>query len=220
MFFFHDINNLLGGVSGASELLKMSEDANWRVAADLMQDSVQRMIQEMMAHQTLVRDQISSYKSFYKNVSVAQLVDEIGRGFQNQICAQEKRLVPGKPLADCVIYSDETLICRVLNSMLANAFEATEIGGEVRFWAEIRDQWLVFNVWNCCGMPPERAMRIFQRYFTTKQETGRGYGTYSMKFFGEKLLRGKVDFSSSNLEGTTFRLWLPMQAPNSSTTPS
>jgi sensor histidine kinase regulating citrate/malate metabolism len=52
-------------------------------------------------------------------------------------------------------------------------------------------------------------MRIFQRNYSTKSDSGRGLGTYSMKLFGETYLGGKVDFTSSESEGTTFHLRLP-----------
>ena len=52
------------------------------------------------------------------------------------------------------------------------------------------------------------ALRIFKRNFTTKEQLGHGLGTYSMKFFGEKVLGGLVDFTTSETAGTTFRLTL------------
>ena len=52
-------------------------------------------------------------------------------------------------------------------------------------------------------------MRIFQRYYSTKGEPGRGLGTYSMKLFGEQYLGGEVRFDTSESEGTVFSLRLP-----------
>jgi sensor histidine kinase regulating citrate/malate metabolism len=52
---------------------------------------------------------------------------------------------------------------------------------------------------------PEIANRIFQRNFSTKAQAGRGVGTYSMKLFGEKILGGKVSFTSSREDGTVFK---------------
>ncbi|MBD3287645.1 sensor histidine kinase, partial [candidate division KSB1 bacterium] len=66
-----------------------------------------------------------------------------------------------------------------------------------------------FCVWNKSAIPDDVTHRIFQRHFSTKNEPGRGLGTFSMKFFGEKCLNGKVDFTTSENEGTTFRIRLP-----------
>ncbi len=69
---------------------------------------------------------------------------------------------------------------------------------------------IVFSVWNAKVIPVDVTHRIFQRYFSTKDEPGRGLGTYSMKFFGEHFLGGKVDFRTSHVEGTVFRLTMPL----------
>ena len=53
--------------------------------------------------------------------------------------------------------------------------------------------------------------RIFQRNFSTKAEAGRGIGTYSMKLLGEDVLGGEVGFTSSEKDGTVFRLLHPIR---------
>ncbi len=108
-----------------------------------------------------------------------------------------------------VISTDQNLLMNILANMLLNAFEATDAGGLVRFWVETDDSHVRFRVWNGVEIPEHIAVRIFQRFFSTKAEPGRGLGTYSMKLFGEKILGGKVSFSTSAEEGTVFTLSLP-----------
>ncbi|WP_163338642.1 ATP-binding protein [Desulfopila sp. IMCC35008] len=67
-----------------------------------------------------------------------------------------------------------------------------------------------FHVWNKQFIPDDIARRIFQRNFSTKAEEGRGIGTYSMKLFGEQVLNGKVSFTTSAENGTTFTLEHPI----------
>jgi len=93
--------------------------------------------------------------------------------------------------------------------MILNALEATEDGGEVLFRIEEEGDMLNFAVWNSAVIPPPIALRVFQHYFSTKEESGRGVGTYSMKIFGEKLLGGKVFFTSTEADGTWFNFALP-----------
>ncbi len=52
-------------------------------------------------------------------------------------------------------------------------------------------------------------MQVFQRSFSTKAERGRGIGTYSVKLFVERYLRGTVGFTSAEPDGTTFSVTLP-----------
>jgi sensor histidine kinase regulating citrate/malate metabolism len=60
-----------------------------------------------------------------------------------------------------------------------------------------------FSVHNSKYIEPEVQNQLFKRSFSTKG-VGRGFGTYSMKLFGEKYLKGKVWFESSPENGTTF----------------
>jgi sensor histidine kinase regulating citrate/malate metabolism len=65
-------------------------------------------------------------------------------------------------------------------------------------------------VWNHQSIPEDIARRVFQRNFSTKEEAGRGVGTYSMKLLGEQILGGRVRFSTSPEEGTVFSFSLPL----------
>jgi len=58
-------------------------------------------------------------------------------------------------------------------------------------------------------MPHNVQLQIFQRSFSTKAQTGRGIGTYSIKLLGEQYLGGKVEFTSREPDGTAFVLTLP-----------
>lgn len=69
------------------------------------------------------------------------------------------------------------------------------------------DQFL--KVRSCPFVYEDIRRRVFQRHFSTKAGAGRGYGTYSMKLFGEGYLRGQVWFESTDSLGTVFSLKLP-----------
>ena len=88
--------------------------------------------------------------------------------------------------------------------------EATENEGIVKLWVEKKEENILFKVWNSQVISSKVAKRIFQRNFSTKEGAGRGLGTYSIKFFGETYLKGKVDFTSSKGRGTIFVIMLPV----------
>ena len=94
--------------------------------------------------------------------------------------------------------------------MVINALEASGENDIIRFWLEHEANLLSFCVWNAQEIPQEIAGRVFQRNFSTKEQAGRGIGTYSMKLFGEKILGGKVSFRTSDKEGTIFKFSLPL----------
>ena len=108
------------------------------------------------------------------------------------------------PSPDRVVNTDRTLMLRVLTNMLKNALEATQVGGRVRIRASAANESVSIIVWNQKAIPNEVKLRIFQKHFSTKTGYGRGIGTYSMKFLGEKILKGTVAFTSSPENGTEF----------------
>jgi sensor histidine kinase regulating citrate/malate metabolism len=80
----------------------------------------------------------------------------------------------------------------------------------VKIWVEIADGVLFFHVWNDGEIQAQYVNRIFQRNFSTKSQDGRGIGTFSIKLFGEKILGGKVYFTTSAEKGTQFTFALPI----------
>lgn len=94
--------------------------------------------------------------------------------------------------------------------MIINALEATAKNGEVKIWIQHEGNLLSFCVWNAEEIPQEIANRIFQRKFGTKEQSGRGIGTFSMKLFGEKILGGQISFMKSKQNGTTFKFSYPI----------
>ncbi len=68
---------------------------------------------------------------------------------------------------------------------------------------------LEFRIHNPAAIPDEVQLQVFQRSFSTKG-TGRGLGTYSAKLITERYLKGRISFTSSTDEGTTFRVAFPV----------
>ena len=116
--------------------------------------------------------------------------------------------LPDDPPA-VTVSTDASLLMRVLCNMILNALEATPLGGRVRFRIELTPAEVSFSVWNAEAIPAEMVHRLFVRNFSTKSGPGRGVGTYSMKLFGEQILGGRISFTTSTEEGTTFTFVLP-----------
>ena len=106
---------------------------------------------------------------------------------------------------ECSIVSDGAILRRILGNMVKNALEATRFGSYRNHAVQgIRRHRIAFSVHNEGVIPEEVQLQLFQRSFSTKEGEGRGIGTYSIKLFGERFLKGKVTFASSELEGTIF----------------
>jgi signal transduction histidine kinase len=204
--FYHDISNMLCGLVGASELLS---DTNDSTLVQTIRQASLRLMSEVSIQRSMSESHAFAYTPMRHNSTGNAIVAELQLLFANHPAALEKSIEFAADGAADTITTDTSLLIRILTNMLVNACEATEPGGTVRLWVETTATHLSFCVWNQAHIPESVALRIFQRSFSTKQQSGRGMGTYSMKLFGERILGGAVSFVSTLQSGTTFRLELP-----------
>jgi len=204
--FFHDINNMLGALVVASEYL--AKHQNLEMANTIYQISL-RLNKEVSIQRCLTSSESNDYVPVWDKYSTITIFKDMQSFFMNHPVAHGKNLTYLNNCPEAWIRTDIALLHRVLTNMILNALEATKKNGAVKVWLDRTDNFYIFKVWNKQEIPLKIKDRIFQRNFSTKEQDGRGIGTFSMKLFGEQLLGGQVSFSSSKKEGTTFRFALP-----------
>lgn len=209
--FFHDINNLITGLQGASELMEFSNEEGKLRLTKQMQLLSQRLAKEVEIQRVLSHSGQHRYEVELQEFTADDIIREMQVIFAGHCAAKNKVLSLPENAPGIKIHSDRHLVLRVLTNMLINACEATPDGGTIKLWV-VHDRHVTFHVWNKHAIPDEVAIRIFQRHFSTKGNHGRGIGTYGMKLFGEEFLKGRVDFVTSETEGTTFSFALPLQS--------
>ena len=208
--FFHDIGNIIAGLSGASELLETDEEADKQERRRQIRHLARRLMKEVEIQRALAEAENPEYRVTPEKVPVAEVLREIEQSFDgNPVAAGKTLRIMTEGGQDQLLMTDLSLLLRIVTNMVTNALEATEEGGVVRRWISGEPEGLAFCVWNRQPVPAEARLRIFQQYFSTKSGAGRGLGTYAMKLFGEKYLKGKVDFTTSETEGTVFRFHAP-----------
>jgi len=204
--FFHDISNMLGMLDWSSELLVQKEPSR---LAEIIKQVSARLLGEVEMQRCLSAEENCEYQLQYEETSVQQILSELSDIFEIHPAADDMQLSFAN--RDNVrLQTDVPIVLRVLMNMLLNACEATDKNGEVKIWAEVKSGQVVFCIWNEQAIPDRIKGRVFQRNFSSKGGAGRGLGTYSMKFFGEKILGGEVDFESTAEEGTIFRFAVPL----------
>ncbi len=200
--FYHDINNMLSMLVQASELLVEDQPSD---LASTIHQAAFRLANEVEIQRTLSKNSESSYQPMWDYFKIKVIFKELGLFFKNHPTAIDRKIEFTDHFPNVTIKTDISLLLRVLCNMMINALEATEKDGVVRVWSEQEDDSIYICVWNSQAMRTEISRRIFQRNFSTKSQAGRGIGTYSMKLFGEKILGGKVSFTSSEENGTVFK---------------
>lgn len=208
--FMHDITNTAFAISGLSKFALESDEDELPLLVKSISKTASRMLNEIKLHSLLLANDSASYDLVKTEVSLTEILEEIVDTISGHPATRGKKLRKPEIFPDKILHTDKTLLLKVLQNMLINAFEATDTGRAVRFWLDCGKKDLTFCVWNHKPIPESMRGRIFQRNYTTKTGNGHGLGTYSMKFFGETLLGGEVSYESSDTKGTVFRLVIPL----------
>ena len=206
--FFHDINNIVTGLVGSSHLLSKGKPEKKQIAVERINMLTSKLAREMNIQRRLIHSELHTYQPNFHDIKVQQLYEDLQLMLADHPEATGKKLDFLKPDPDFKLRTDSSLLARVLCNMIVNALEASSEGDIVRISAKNSTQNVILKVWNKDAISADIRKRIFQRNFSTKDGLGRGLGTYSMKLLGEQFLRGQVGFSSSEGEGTEFRVTL------------
>lgn len=216
--FFHDILNTAGGLMGLAALLREPSQADLPALAESMRLAAEQLVQEIQAQRDLAAAESNELKVWPTLLSAGELLSQYAQVMEGHPAAQGRALTLKAPALDLEIETDPALLGRVLVNLLKNALEATPPGQGVSAGFLGRKGGVEFWVHNPGHMPREVQLQVFKRSFSTKGP-GRGLGTYSVKLLTERYLRGRVWFSSSQEEGTTFRVWLPLELPEEEASP-
>jgi len=207
--FFHDILNTVQGLVGWTRILGQGREEDRAIAAKKLSSLAESLGREIENHRALMMAEQGTLDLNLTEAKVGSIVEVLEGLFAGHEASQSKQFDVAGTSQEETILTDESLVTRILSNMITNAFEATPLGGTVRMWTHSRPESLEFCVWNDGVIPKPVALQIFSRSFSTKEGTGRGIGTFSMKLFGERYLGGEVRFTSTETEGTVFSLTLP-----------
>ena len=214
----HDFNNILAGIIGNLSLARMDVDAGSDLGYSLKQ-----ALDAAVRAQDLTRQLLTFAKGgapLKRPVVLTKcLLDTVAFGIRGS----NVRCTPEVESDLAPVEADEGQIHQVIQNLVINATQAMPEGGTLEVLARttvvteddaiplepgryveilVRDEG--------CGIPEEAQQRIFDPYFTTKQEgTGLGLATsYSIvrRHGGSILVDSEVDV------GTTFRVLLPVCA--------
>jgi signal transduction histidine kinase len=207
--FFHDVMNKVGSLNGFLDLIKLVNDPDkvndYLVTLDEIGHQLaneiisQKQLLEAENGTLAINEELIEAKSFLNS-----LVDQIAK----HEVAKEVKVKLLEQSETINLITDSSLLGRIILNMLKNAVEASKEGDLVCVSCQKNSNRTLFEVNNPAYIAEEIQARIFKRSFSTK-DAGRGIGTYSMKLLAEKYLKGKVYFTSTKENGTSFFLELP-----------
>ena len=211
----HDFNNILTGILGNISLAKMEINPDEEIYEILSEAENASFRAKDLTRQLLTFSKGGA--PIRKAISISQLIKETGRFvLRGSNISFELNAKSNLWPADV----DEGQISQVLNNLIINAKHAMPSGGIVRISAEnvivekssnlpldsgryikisVEDQGM--------GIPREHLSKIFDPYFTTKQQ-GSGLGLASV-YSIIKRHSGHIEVESELGKGTRFTLFLP-----------
>ena len=207
--FFHDILNSAGGARNLVDILlnEVPEDA--REIAHMARSSLFALVDEIQKQKQLLSAERNEYAVSKITLQGLEIVESVVSEFRAHPKALDKTIHIDADSVNVAVYSDFSLLRRILVNMLINALEATPPGGIVTAGLRRDGDRAVFWVGNPTVMAEAVRLQVFKRSFSTKGQD-RGLGTYSIKLLAENYLGGEVGFSSIETEGTTF--WVSLAA--------
>ena len=208
--FFHDIMNTVTIIQNLAELsIESKNDFNSNGYLDTLLLATHRLVEELKNQQELIKAENNDLVVNLFPISSNDLLETLKHQYENSQVAKDKKLILIDGSPNINFKSDVILLGRSLGNLLKNAFEAIEPNQVVTMGCSASDKIVTFYVHNPSYIPAEIQLQLFQRSFSTKG-TGRGIGTYSIKLFIEKYLKGKVSVISSEESGTTFYISIPI----------
>jgi CheY-like chemotaxis protein len=204
--FLRDFNDVVSGIEGWRKLLNPENitpvSGEMATLLKFLKDELDFQRQLLYAEQDCLQVKLQSCAP---NDLLTTLVTIFSVHPAAKGCSLSAVAVHARQL----LYTDPSLLLRVLINMVKNALENCPRGEVVRIWFERHGTAAGFLVHNPGMIPDDIQPHIFERYNSTCGP-GHGLGTYSMKLFGEKYLLGKVSFTSTREEGTCFSIFLPV----------
>jgi len=217
----HEIKNPLAGIQGAVDILIRRRDKN-----DPEREALEGMRHEVQRIDLTVRALLDRARPRLVSVRASSLVDIVGRAVNlaraqltSSTTAGQSVEIDFQPPADPITISiDPAQIEDAVLNLIINAIESVAGDGQVQVRVARSDDDGVDEFPGAmvevsdtgCGISDEDRHCIFNPFFTTKAD-GTGLGLPAVRRIAH-LHGGRVEVKSSLGKGSTFTLYLPLNA--------
>jgi Histidine kinase-, DNA gyrase B-, and HSP90-like ATPase len=206
--FFHDLTNTACDIQGLLSLINSPE--SYKKYLPMLSNISKELLEEINGQRDLRYAEEGTILIHKSPIKTLDLIKEFVDIYKNQKITENIELVISDESEDITFQSDERLLMRVIENMIKNAIEASGKGQTVTVSCKKDKNNVIFSVHNPTSISRKVQLDLFKRSFSTKS-AGRGWGTYSMKLLTENYLNGKIEFNSTEEDGTTFYAKYPLK---------
>jgi signal transduction histidine kinase len=205
---FHDLIYNAGNLQRYVELfLRKAGEAPENDFLQIAESITNDLVEELLSYRMLFEAENFELKLNFKPVLSTDIIQTLKKQIEMHEVAKNRVIELSDGSESFTVLTDPALLGRILNNMLKNALEASEVGSIIKMGCNRSSTSFKFWVQNPAVMAEETKKQVFQRSYSTKG-LNRGLGTYSMKLLA-RYLSGKVSFTSESPEGTIFSIVLP-----------
>ena len=214
----HDMRAPLNGILGFSDhlLADASPENQERENLEMIQQSGKLLLSLIEDVLALARHDSHHADIELQPLRLSEVIRKSVTNLHHLAKLKDQHLTLANRAPDAVVEGHTESLLRVLNNLLSNAIKFTPQKGEitVEVQAEGTDQVAIIVSDSGIGIPSDQLLILFERFTRTSRpgtagEPGTGLGMSIVKQFVE-LHRGQISVTSKPVEGSRFRVTLPI----------
>ena len=208
----HDIKTPLCGLLSLAELVvtRGVTERSLQLFPDLVR-AVRHVMDIVDSSEKICRMEKGDYVLKASWFELGAVVERLSEALAPQFSRKGCRLAGNAPAGPVMIHGEEFLVADMFSNLVRNAVEASPEGGEVAVSWGAGPEGAFLRIHNMGAVPEGVRDRFFEKYVTSGKSQGTGLGTYSARLVAVAH-GGGIGFSSSEAEGTTVEVTLPVAA--------
>lgn len=211
---FHDIISPITNISLNLQMLKVEE----------VKETMKYLIPSIKKMEYLISQSKKHIKinDAYTLFSIREEINSVVGILKSKAIINDVKIILPKKNLEIMFYGSQTLFAHIMMNLVSNAIDAhvkKNIEEEVTMGTKkviiiIKIQ--LNNIFikvidNGQGIEKEIMCKIFEPFYTTKQENGCGIGLSATKHILEKYFNGKISVKSKIQKGSVFTVTFPLQ---------
>ncbi len=212
----HDLKTPLNAIIGYPQVILMRENLTekGKTHINIIQDAGYRMLNMINLSLDLFKMERGVYQLNPAPVDVLKVLKNIKTEVEDT--RKTKNLTIETKISDRPLNQEDTftvlgeeLLCySMLANLIKNAIEASPKDESILINVDNKES-AIISIHNKGVVPEEIRDKFFAKFTTSGKTTGTGLGTYSAKLIAETQ-QGKIDMATSEIEGTTITIQLPL----------
>ena len=209
----HEIRTPLNSIVGFSSIMENLTDPNEKEQCmnliNKNNDMLLHLINDIL---DLSRIESGAMSLDNTDFDLSALLSDVYQSLKEQNKNNEIELKYDKPYASCIVHADPNRISQIITNFVTNAFKYTE-RGYIRISYECINGGVKLLVEDTgCGIPENKLSSVFERFEKLGSlKQGAGLGLSICKAIAD-MYKGNVGVNSVLGKGSTFWVWLPLEA--------